>query len=87
MGGTGLEQDDITSCENNDLRDSLLDSAAESGAVGATAGVDDSRLQEVSDAWHSLPDAVKTDILLIVRGSSLSQHGRRRVAGPRHHGS
>jgi hypothetical protein len=40
---------------------------AESGAVGARSGAIDGGLPSIVEAWPQLPEAVKADILAIVR--------------------
>jgi hypothetical protein len=44
-------------------------SGAESGAVGAQSGASEPDLQQIIDAWHDLPDAVRASILAMINAS------------------
>ncbi len=77
MGDTGLEPGDVSGCPDKGLRDSANRRAAESGAVGATSPATDPdlvRLQQIVDAWPTLPEAVKASVCDIVRTATEGGH-------------
>ncbi len=65
VGDTGLEQPQETSGKT-----ALSEiGGTESGTVGADYGFQDRRLEAIIDAWPSLPEAVKEDIVAMVRAA------------------
>ena len=72
MGATGLEPTHVTSDRTSDLRDSDSPSGAESGAVGVYGGVigaSEADLARVVAAWPTLPAAMRSAILAMVKAS------------------
>ena len=66
MAPAGIEPRQTTAGHNNNLRDSLQGSAAESGAVGA-ANAD---LQEIVCVWPRLPKSVQVRIMSLLKAAT-----------------
>jgi hypothetical protein len=67
MGDRGLEPVDVSSSKHKDLRNSSIQSAAESGAVESQNTEIDPDLAKIIDAWPGLPNTAKKYILAIIR--------------------
>ena len=65
----GLEPSDVTSSEKTDLRQTPNQRAAKSAAVGDDLPPLDPDLATVTDAWHSLPPAIREAILAMLRAA------------------
>ena len=65
MGRAGLEQSRITS---HDMGFCMV-----CGAKYGAFGTQDSKLQNVIDSWHGLPEAVRVGILAMVQASTPGQ--------------
>ena len=78
MTPRGLEQADVTSSNSKGLGESPESGGALSGAEKPISGHFSPDLQQVIDAWPTLPDAVKTAIVVKVR-SAVNSKGERVV--------
>lgn len=67
LGDTGLEPVDVNTCKQKNLRNSPIESAAESGAVESQKHEIDPDLAKIIVAWPGLPEAAKKYILAIIR--------------------
>jgi len=68
MGVTGPEPRSVTACSDNDLRTGGRESGAESGATGASGGIQDPDLRELARLWPGLSPDVRQSILRLARG-------------------
>ena len=71
MGPAGLEPSDITDESNTGLRNEARKGGALSGAKKASFGDFDADLRKVIEAWPTLPEAVRQDILAMVEASQV----------------
>jgi hypothetical protein len=67
MGDTGLDLDDVTACQNKELRRQKIQRGAKSVAFISQLGDFSPDLAEVIAAWESLSEPVRQKIVAMVR--------------------
>ena len=67
VAGTGLELDSVSRCEDKGLEKSTRAGGAKSGALGAHSDLIDPDLQAVIDAWPTLPEKIRAEVMAVVR--------------------
>ena len=67
-GGQGTRTDDASPLGDNGLRDPVDGSGTFSGTVGDDSGPIDADLRVVIDAWPTLPEATRRQILALAKG-------------------
>jgi hypothetical protein len=79
VGGKGLEQNDLTSCDNKTSASLMLGPDAQTGALALTdlssAWTNDAELREIFDAWTLLLVAARQAVLQLVRSNRPSRGG------------
>jgi hypothetical protein len=73
MGDTGLEPVDVTTCQNKELQKLVIQSGAESGALGAQCDnllaslLADPDLGYIVNQWPLLPQVVRAAVIELIR--------------------
>ena len=76
MGDTGLEFSRLSACSRKELQQSSGAGGAESGSLPPDSAQTDPDLRRLVDAWPTLPDAVKADILGMIEADTPDRGGR-----------
>jgi len=66
-GGHGTRTDSVNACGSNGLRQPENQFGTETGTLQANSGPIPPDLQVVIDAWPTLPEAIRADIVAMVR--------------------